>query len=245
MALAAYCAAVIPCLNEAATIGPIVREVLTHVPVVWVVDDGSDDDTGHLAQSAGARVIRHPRPQGKGAALREGVRIAGAEGFHWVLILDGDGQHSTDDIPTLLATAETTGAPMVVGNRMGQADRLPWLRRQVNRLMSWDLCQWTGTEVPDTQCGFRLVEIAAWNRARPSGEAFLIESGMLVAFAAAGLRVINAPIQVLPRTRGRSHIRSVRDTVAWFRWRRSARRNFRRPDSSSPAPPLVHDVLGG
>lgn len=114
------CAAVIPCLNEGSTIGRVVREVRTHLPTVIVVDDGSVDDTGSRARAAGADVMRHAAPQGKGAALCAGFVAARDEGFEWVLCLDGDGQHAAADIPAFLACAERTGAALVVGNRMAQ-----------------------------------------------------------------------------------------------------------------------------
>ena len=62
----AQCAVVIPCLNEAATIEPLVIEVRRQLPSVMVVDDGSTDGTADLATRAGASVIRHQRRRGKG-----------------------------------------------------------------------------------------------------------------------------------------------------------------------------------
>src|SRR5207253_3170558 len=53
------CAAVIPCLNEQASIGPLVQAVRRWLPTVIVVDDGSNDATASLAREAGAEVLRH------------------------------------------------------------------------------------------------------------------------------------------------------------------------------------------
>jgi glycosyltransferase involved in cell wall biosynthesis len=66
------CAAVIPCFNESARIATLVAAVRRHLPCVLVVDDGSTDDTGTLAQAAGGMVLRHERNLGKGAALKTG-----------------------------------------------------------------------------------------------------------------------------------------------------------------------------
>src|SRR5678816_924308 len=93
------CAAVIPCLNEAAAIAGVVRGVQRHFETVFVVDDGSRDNTGALARAAGAEIVRHAEPRGKGAALHDGWQRALESGFKWALTLDGDGQHSCDDIP--------------------------------------------------------------------------------------------------------------------------------------------------
>ena len=95
----AECGVVVPCLNEERFIGSLVRAVRTYLPTVIVVDDGSNDTTSSTATAAGAVVIRHARPQGKGAALRTGVERLISGGFRWVLLMDGDGQHMPEDIP--------------------------------------------------------------------------------------------------------------------------------------------------
>ena len=64
----AECAAVIPCLNEEATIAPVIRAVRVQLPTVIVVDDGSTDRTAELARGAGAEVLTHERTAGKGRA---------------------------------------------------------------------------------------------------------------------------------------------------------------------------------
>src|SRR5213083_2335267 len=146
---AVQCAAVIPCLNEAAAIETVVRGVRGHVSTVLVVDDGSTDRTALLAARAGAEVLRHDQPQGKGAALQTGLRCAWQRGFPWAMVLDGDGQHSPNDIPLFLQCAERTGAALVVGNRMKDPAQIPWLRWQVNRWMSRRLSHAAGRPLPD------------------------------------------------------------------------------------------------
>ncbi len=218
---------VIPCLNEAATVGEVVRGARAWVPRVIVVDDGSTDGTAAQALEAGATVCRRTCRGGKGAAIHEGIHAAGLAGYEWVLLMDGDGQHAPGDIPSLLTAAERTRADLVIGNRMDDAASIPWLRRRVNRWMSRDLSRWLGLAIPDSQSGFRLLRVAAWERANPSGDGFVIESEMIVAFAAAGLRIADTPVRVLPRFRGRSRIQAWRDTVRWWRGRRRARAGFK------------------
>src|SRR5207247_10647380 len=134
--LPSRCAAVIPCLNEAATIEPLVHEVRTCLPAVIGVDDGGSDGTAELARRVEAEVIRHERPRGKGAALAAGWGRARERGYTWALSLDGDGQHAPSDIPEFLRCAERTGAPLVVGNRMVDSSGMPWLRRGGTRWVS-------------------------------------------------------------------------------------------------------------
>src|SRR5674476_476844 len=129
-------AAVIPCFNESASITTLVMAVRQHLQFVLVVDDGSTDDTARLAKSAGAVVVKHERNLGKGAALKTGLSRALKQGYEWAVTLDGDGQHAPADLPALLRGAEQTGILLVIGNRMNDARKIPWLRRQVNRWMS-------------------------------------------------------------------------------------------------------------
>src|SRR2546422_5085015 len=107
------CAAVVPCLNEQATIAPLVTAVRLRLPTVIVVDDGSEDATADLAEKAGAEVLRHKSSRGKGAALQTGWQHARQLGFNWALTLDGDGQHSPDDIPAFFQYTEEKSAALV------------------------------------------------------------------------------------------------------------------------------------
>ena len=216
------CAVVIPCLNESVAIESVVRQVREHLPTVFVVDDGSLDMTGAAATRAGAEVLRHEAPRGKGAALRTGLKCARDRGFEWAVTLDGDGQHSPDDISGLLQCAERTNAMLVVGNRMTDPRGMPWLRRKVNRWMSRRLSKLAGRPLPDTQCGFRLMKLEPWSRLPLETTHFEIESEVLLEFIAAGYIVEFALVRVIYKTE-QSKIHPVRDTIRWFRWLRTTR----------------------
>jgi glycosyltransferase involved in cell wall biosynthesis len=211
------CALIIPCLNEGARIAALVGEALPHLRAIVVVDDGSTDTTSAAAQAAGATVVRHARNCGKGAALRTGLSLAGKQGYEWAFTLDGDGQHAPGDIPAFLHCAVQTGALLVVGNRMHNAQAMPWLRRQVNLWMSHQLSRRAGRQLPDTQCGFRLLQLKAWAGLSLRTERFEVESEMLMAFLAAQYPVAFVPIQVLGQRR-RSRIHPLADTLRWWRW---------------------------
>ena len=211
------CAAVIPCFNESASIAALVSAVHGHLPRVLVVDDGSTDDTGAVARAAGAMVIRHERNQGKGAALRTGLACALEQGCEWAVTLDGDGQHAPEDLPALFRRAQRTNALLVIGNRMEEAQKIPWLRRQVNRWMSRQLSRHAGIRLPDTQSGFRLIHLQTWAAMPLKTERFEVESETLMAFVAAGRRVEFVPVQVL-RSGRNSHIHPVADSLRWLKW---------------------------
>jgi glycosyltransferase involved in cell wall biosynthesis len=219
----AQCAVVIPCFNEERTIETVVHDARQILPWIIVVDDGSCDATAQRAERAGARVVRHAANQGKGAALRSGLRLARELGFAWAVIMDGDGQHAPSDILLFLERAVATGAALVIGNRMQDAARMPWLRRHVNRWMSRRLSRVAGRELPDTQCGFRLIQLESWSKLELRAQRFEVESEYLVTFLEAGLSVEFVPIQVIYKTE-RSKIHPLRDTARWFRWLRTRRR---------------------
>jgi glycosyltransferase involved in cell wall biosynthesis len=218
----AECAGVVPCLNEAAVIGPLVQGIRRHVLTVVVVDDGSSDATGSMAKMHGAEVIRNETTLGKGAALRAGWRWASERGFSWALTLDGDGQHAPEDIPAFFECANRTSAPLIVGNRMAEAHAMPWVRRWVNRWMSRRLSAAVGRPLPDSQCGFRLMKLPVWASMDISSSHFEIESEVLMAFVRAGLRVEFVPVRAIYKNE-QSKIHPVRDTVRWLRWWRRSR----------------------
>lgn len=218
------CFAVIPCFNEAASIAGVVRGVAPLVAGVIVVDDGSTDATAASAQAAGATVLRHAGNRGKGAALLSGARRARELGATWLLFLDGDGQHDPADATRLLGSVE--GEDLLIGDRMAGAAGMTPLRRVVNRFLSRDLGRHAGRDIPDSQCGLRLIRLAAWGPLALPALRFEVESEMILAAVAAGLRVGWVPVPVRARAAGRSQIRPLHDTWRWWRWRRDAWRRY-------------------
>jgi glycosyltransferase involved in cell wall biosynthesis len=210
-------AAVIPCFNEDRTIGPLVTKLREHLDLIVVVDDGSTDETALNAKHAGAIVLRHDRNRGKGAALQTGLSHLHALGCEWAVTLDGDGQHDPADLPALRQCAEQTGAMLVIGNRMDNAEAMPWLRRFVNRWMSIQLSRYSRKDLPDTQSGFRLIQLQTWAELPLSAQRFEVESEMLIAFLTANHPVGFVPIRAIPAAR-KSRIRPVADSLRWFKW---------------------------
>ena len=230
------CAVVIPCFNEAATIAALVPAVRRHLPQVFAVDDGSTDGTGSIARAAGALVLRHEHNLGKGAALKTGLSCALKQGYEWAVTLDGDGQHAPEDLPALFQCAQKTNAPLVIGNRMVEPQKMCWLRRHVNRWMSRQLSQRMGRHLPDTQSGFRLMHLETWSSMALETERFETESETLMAFLAAGRRVEFVPVQTIQGMRG-SHIHPVADSLRWLKWwRKCARDPVQQPKVGRAAP---------
>lgn len=111
---------VIPAYNEASAIGQVVRHAVEFTrgqAEIIVVDDASQDETGRLAEEAGARVVRHPFNKGNGAAVKTGARSARRE---IVVFLDADGQHSPESIAALAAMIGPYD--LVIGQRNFKTD---------------------------------------------------------------------------------------------------------------------------
>jgi len=206
----------IPSYNEARTIGEIVKKLKQLGFPVYMVDDGSTDDTARIAEAAGALVIRNVRNFGKGAALREGFKRVLEDGFGTVLLMDGDDQHDIDDIEHLMARMRQTGADIVIGNRMRDIADMPVIRIVVNRFMSYVLSKVCGQYIPDTQCGFRLIKREALLNIKLESSKYEIESEMIVKAARAGLRIESVPIKTVYRGE-QSKINPLVDTLRFLR----------------------------
>jgi glycosyltransferase involved in cell wall biosynthesis len=189
-------AVVVPALNEALRIRGVVEGALAHCPRVIVVDDGSDDDT--VAQLAGLPVtlLRHARRMGKGASLRDGFREALRQGARAVLTMDGDGQHSADDIPRMLAAANRYPGHVVIGARLRRRSQKPLLRRLANEFGDWGLAWGTGYQIADSQSGQRLYPAAVAALDDVPGEDFVFEAQIMISAARRlGTRCVSVPIE--------------------------------------------------
>ena len=167
-----FLSVVIPAYNE----GPRIQETLEVIvqflrgkPYRWeilVVDDGSRDDTvaqvERLAKGNPEIVLlRHEQNQGKGAAVRTGLKKARGEA---VLFCDADGATPIEDLDRLLPFLKTQ-ADIVVGSRRIQGSDILIKQQQIRRRMStlyqW-LCRWLVTPgVQDVTCGFKLLSSEA------------------------------------------------------------------------------------
>ena len=209
--------AVIPAKDAATTVGDVVRGLRAVLPAleVVVVDDGSADATGAMAEAAGARVIRHEVNQGKGAALQTGFDAAVAAGASAVLALDADGQHDPACAPGLLGALG--GADLVVGTRHHDRRGMPWLRKATNDVTSWWVSRLAGQRIEDSQSGYRAIGAPVLRAVRPASRRFDYESEFLVAASRAGFTIGSAPIPTLYNAPG-SHIHPFRDTIRFIRF---------------------------
>lgn len=188
-------AAVIPAFNEEVAIGSVALLTGEHVDEVIVVDDGSSDRTAHVAEMAGARVIRHHKNMGKGAALKTGFEAADAD---VVVTLDADGQHNPAEIPKLVEPILRGEADVVNGSRYlhGRDENTPRYRRVGQRILDRATNLATGLEITDTQSGFRAFSAESIPHFKFRDPGFVVESEMLSDAAEAGLRIVEVEVGV-------------------------------------------------
>ncbi|MBK8976511.1 MAG: glycosyltransferase family 2 protein [Planctomycetes bacterium] len=207
---------VVPAKNESATIGELVlriRRVLERLDglryEVLVVDDGSTDGTGAVASEAGARVVRHERSLGNGAAIKRGIRNARLD---WVLMMDADGQHPPEVLPQLIAAAER--ADMVVASREGAGGA--WHRNFANRCYNRLASYVTGRRIPDLTSGFRILRADVARRlVYLLPNTFSYPTTITLAMLRSGFDVDFVPFAVR-RREGKSHIRLLQDGSRFF-----------------------------
>lgn len=147
--------AVIPAYNEETRIASVVCAARVYAVAVIVVDDGSTDATGRMAQEAGARVIRHMDNCGPGAATMTGIEAARLLHADVIITLDADEQHDAHDIPALLGPITRGEADIVFADRFAMHNVIPLIRRFFNAIGNIVTLLATGRWVNDSQCGFK------------------------------------------------------------------------------------------
>ncbi|TET34362.1 MAG: glycosyltransferase family 2 protein [Planctomycetota bacterium] len=210
------CCAVIPAYNEGKHIADVVRRVKRYLHDVWVIDDGSSDDTSDVASSAGAEVVRFERNRGKGVALIKGLQLAGHKGFDAAFTLDADGQHLPEEMPRFIDKMTQTGADIVLGNRLRNPKEMPLHRRAVNRSQSLLLSILGGPGISDTQTGYRLIRPRVVMGVKYSSSRYAFESEILIRAARRGFRFAEVPISCVYGDE-QSTIRPARDTLRFLR----------------------------
>jgi len=187
----------IPSYNESKTVGLLVEKVKAKGLNAVVIDDGSVDGTCEIAKRSGAHVVRHQRNQGKGASLKTGFRYILDNDYDAAIIMDGDGQHSPEDLPKFLTEASNPEVDIVVGNRMVACKNMPRIRWLTNKFMSSVISLICQKKMADSQCGFRLIKRKALAALHPSTSNYEIESETIIEANHKGFKIKFVPIQTI------------------------------------------------
>jgi hypothetical protein len=208
---------VMPCLNEARTVGRCVAkavaalERLGVVGEVVVADNGSTDGSQEIAFRAGARVVAVPR-RGYGSALQGGVEAARGR---FVIMGDADDSYDFSELGPFVKELRA-GKDLVMGNRFRGGIRpgaMPWLHRYVgNPVLTGILNLFFRTPIGDAHCGLRAFRKEAYQSLGLSCPGMEFASEMVVKASLHGQRIAEVPVVLHPDGRDRPpHLRSFRD----------------------------------
>lgn len=205
---------VVPTYNEAENIRLIAEAVRGHDLRLLVVDDGSPDGTGEIADELAANddaidVLHRNSKQGLGPAYAAGFDWGLDHGADILCEMDADFSHNPDDLPRLVE-AITDGADLAIGSRYvpgGGVENWPWHRRWLSRGGNLYARFMLGTRVNDMTAGFRAFRADAlreldFSGCEASGYGFQVE--MAWSASRTGLDVREVPITFKDRTRGTS-----------------------------------------
>lgn len=212
---------VIPCLDEAETIGRCVEKALAGMALggvageVVVADNGSRDGSIALAEAAGARVVSVGSP-GYGSALMGGIE---ASRGRFIVMGDADDSYDFGETPRFVEKllegyALVQGCRLPSGGGRVSSGAMPWAHRWIgNPMFSMLVRRWFGAPIHDVYCGLRGFTRELYDRLdlRCTGMEFATE--MVIKASLRGESITEVPITLHPdgRTSGRPHLRTLRD----------------------------------
>lgn len=205
-------AIVIPCLDEALSIGKVVDDFKAVLPEarIVVVDNDSRDDTARIAAEHGAVTVRETR-RGKGFALLTGIRVAAPADIF--VMVDGDDTYPAESVVALIESIEN-GADMAIGTRMsGAGDKaFPVGHTFGNRLFIWVVRVLFGIETLDLFSGYRALTERFLEQSPLIAQGFEIEAELSIQAFTGRFRVDEIPIQYRQRPEhSASKLRTFRD----------------------------------
>jgi len=210
-------ALVIPAYNEAATIRDVAQKALCYINEVIVVDDGSTDATTKALDTLPITVLRNPHNMGKAFSLWRGFQHSLERGARAIVTLDGDGQHSPEDIPRLIAQWEGTPNCLIIGDRKRNRRQDFNLRVFANRIADFWISWAAGYYIADSQSGFRVYPSCLLQQTtcrHGKAQSFVFESEILIESAKLGYRSIPLPIETgIRKTSRASHFRPALDVI--------------------------------
>ena len=197
-------AVIIPAYRPGAELLSLVQALTARaVPAVIVVDDGSGaaygDSFAQAAALPGVHLVRHPANQGKGAALKSGIRyvLATFPGLTGVVTADADGQHDAADVVRIAETLLAEPDALILGARTFSGE-VPWRSRFGNVLTRTVLRAAIGSKLADTQTGLRGVPAAmAAQLPAIAANGYEFELEMLMAAHRSGVRIVEQPIRTI------------------------------------------------
>jgi glycosyltransferase involved in cell wall biosynthesis len=208
---------IIPVYNHAGTVAQVVKDAQALGFPVFVVDDGSTDNTyEQIKEIPGIQILRHQENMGKGAAIMTGFAAA-AVVADWAMTIDADGQHYPEDALKLIAAIPGDTRAIVVGAREGMTAALgahiPWTSRFGRKFSNFWVWASGGAILSDSQSGMRLYPLPEAMLLTTKARRFQFEVEILVMARRKGLKIVETPVRVVYNPDGKriSHFRPFVD----------------------------------
>lgn len=210
-----------PCYNEQDNVGRTVEKALDVMEKlnadfeIIVVDDGSSDDTGRIADEMAGRdervkVVHHTQNLGYGAALQSGFKSSTKQ---FVFYTDGDGQFDINEMPPLLPLMEQYD--IVSCYRLNRRD--PIIRKINGWCWTKLVCLMFGLNIRDIDCAFKLYKREIFNKINMSSTGALIDAEILARAVRKGCRITQKGVHHYPRTAGQQSGASIRVVLRAFK----------------------------
>lgn len=197
-------AVLIPCYNEAVTIGKVVDDFKRVLPDadIYVYDNNSKDDTAAIAEDHGAIVRTEPR-QGKGNVVRQMFREIDAD---YCIMVDGDDTYPAEAAPRLLEPLMNDTADMTVGDRLSNGTYGEENDRAFhgfgNNLVRWLIKVIYGYAFDDVMTGYRAFNRIFVKTMPVLSEGFQIETELSIHAVDKRFRIVDVPIDYRDRPEG-------------------------------------------
>lgn len=190
---------VIPAWNEALRISKVISGVKAYASEVIVVDDCSTDETGQLAEQAGATVLRHRINRGQGAALQTGNEHALSLGADIIVHFDADDQFLASEIPDIVAPIIADQADIVFGSRyLGKQPNFPFIKKYLIMPLAFAFTRFIlGVKLSDPQNGFRALNRQAAKLITITNRQMAHASEIQAKAFKSGLRIAEVPVTVI------------------------------------------------
>lgn len=199
---------VIPAFNEEESLPAILDELRARAPRtdLLVIDDGSRDRTAAMCRERGVPVVRHAVNLGVGGALQTGFRYGVMRGYDVTIQLDADGQHDPAFLDALTAPVLDGRCDVAIGSRYVTASgyHAPLARRIGMLLFAGVVRLAIGRRIADTTSGFRAYGRAVMEVCQHDFPTDFPDAPLLIALARRGFRLLEVPVTMRERTRGRS-----------------------------------------
>lgn len=197
---------IVPIFNEEETIHTVLQQVFNRPEVyeVIIIDDGSTDSSREIIKSLKYKKIKfitHKKNQGKGAAIRTGIKFAKGK---YLIIQDGDLEYYPSDYPKLLKLLEKNQADFVMGTRWGGNNKRGYILAQAG---NWYLTTLTnllfGSRLSDSYTCYKVGPLSLWKKLNLKSNRFEIEAEIVTQIIKAKYNVKEVPIKYSPRSFGK------------------------------------------